>query len=177
MKQYYKASVIVDNNVLIDFYELDKIEMLFKVFSKVGIPKLIHDREIEENIIEILDKYQYELYNMETEEAYDAYAVLTKNKRFRRLSECDKLVVSISKQFDYYCTSNDGLVRKACEELNVKYIGTLGVIGCAFAVNLIDKEEFLKIIGLLLSDGTSCHLKPHIVKSFLEKFDVVEDNT
>jgi predicted nucleic acid-binding protein len=173
LKQYYKASVIVDNNVLIDFCELDRLGLLFDVFSKVGIPKLIHDKEIEENVIDILGKYHYELYNMETETAYDAYAVLTTNKRFRRLSECDKLAVSIAKQFDYYCTSNDGLVREACKELNVKYIGTLGVIGCAFAVNLIEKEEFLKIIGLLLSDSTSCHLKLEIVNSFLEKFDIV----
>lgn len=73
LKQYYKASVIVDNNVLIDFYELDRLGLLFDVFSKVGIPKLIHDKEIEENVIDILDKYQYELYNMETETAYNAY--------------------------------------------------------------------------------------------------------
>lgn len=176
LKQYYKASVIVDNNVLIDFYELDKLELLFDVFSKVGIPKLIYDNEIEENVIEILDRYKYELYNMETEAAYNAYAVLTTNRSFRRLSECDKLAVSIAKQFDYYCTSNDGLVRKACKELDVKYIGTLGVIGCAFAVNLIEKDEFIKIIGLLLSDSTSCHIKPEIVTSFLKRFDIVEDD-
>ena len=101
LKQYYKASVIVDNNVLIDFYELDIPGLLFDVFSKAGVPKLIHDKEIEENVIDILDKYQYELYNMETETAYNAYAVLTTNKRFRRLSECEKLAVSIVKQFDY----------------------------------------------------------------------------
>ena len=175
LKQYYKASVIVDNNILIDFYELDRLGLLFDVFSKVGIPKLIHDKEIEENVIEILKNYQYELYNVESETSYEAYAALTSNKRFKRLSECDKLVISIAKQFDYYCTSNDGLVRKACKELNVKNIGTLGVIGCAYAINLIEKEEFLKIIGLLLSDSTSCHLKPEIVTSFLKRFDIVED--
>lgn len=50
LKSIYNASAIIDNNILIDLFELGSIELLFKVFDTIAIPKSIIQDELDERI-------------------------------------------------------------------------------------------------------------------------------
>jgi len=43
LTQYYKASAIIDNNVLVDLFELERLNLIFEVFGRVGIPRVIFE--------------------------------------------------------------------------------------------------------------------------------------
>lgn len=170
--RYHNASIIIDNNVLIDLYELGLLHIIFKVFNKVGIPKIVIEKELDTKIVLLLEEYEYELVIIDTIEGFNMYNELTKNKFYKRLSEIDKITISIANQYDFYCCSNDGLIRKACAEFNIKNIGTLGILGCAFAIGLIGKTKFINYLGMLSSDKTSCFIKEEIINQFLNEINI-----
>ncbi|MBI9013188.1 MAG: hypothetical protein JEZ08_13225 [Clostridiales bacterium] len=171
-KNLFKTSAIIDNNILIDFFEIGQLDLLFEVFDHVGIPKIIYDREIDEIIKEALKHYRFDINIMTTVEALETYAKLTSEQKFKRLSDCDKIAVSISKEFNCYCSSNDGPIRKACQILSIDNVGSLGIIGCAFENDLINQQDFILLVGKLLSDETSCYIRKNIVSDFLANYQL-----
>lgn len=173
LKSLFNASAIIDNNILIDLFELDSIELLFKVFGTVGILKSIIDEELDDRIKEQLDEFEYDVCVMDTAEAYQVYYDLTNNPRYKRLSKFDKHLISVAKSYDYYAGSNDGLIRKTCEDYSIKHVGTLGVIGCAFILGAIDRVRFISIISLLSSDITTCYIKSETINEFLNHVDII----
>ena len=176
LKLLFKSSSIIDNNVLIDFFELDQLQLLFSVFGKVGIPKQIFDSEVPLEVKEKLSNFSYELCNMTTTNAFSTYANLDKNSKYKKLSFFDKVAISIAKEYDYYCSSNDGPIRKACEDLSIKYTGTLGILYCSFENNLISKEELRLLIMALNSSTTTCYIRSDVLTNFLEQLDVFTQN-
>jgi len=160
-------SAVVDNNILVDLYELNRIDILFEVFEVVIIPKVIHEMEILEEVIKVIDKFYYEVVDLEKGLGYITYYELTNNKRFKRLSDPDKKAIAIAKHHKYYCNSNDGLVRKACREYEVDYIGILGVLEKAYEINYITKDELTKLCDLLKSGETSCYISSKLIDDFL----------
>lgn len=109
---------------------------------------------------------------MDSIEAYKVYFDLTNNPKYKRLSIYDKHLISIAKQYDYYAGSNDGLVRKTCVDYDIEHVGTLGIVGCAFLFGFIDRVKFIRIIGLLSSEDTTCYIKPKLVDEFLKHIDI-----
>ncbi len=166
----YDASVVVDNNVLQDFAELGRMNLLFKVFKNISIPETIYYIESEDFVKKNLAGYEYTFCSLDLDSSMVLFAELTKN--YKGLSIYDKQVVAIACQFDYYAGSNDGLVRRACEEFGIKYTGTLGIIGCAFQKNFINKDEFISLIDMLKSDKTTCYIKGSVINAFLEHVDI-----
>lgn len=165
---FLKESAVVDNNILVDLYELNRLDILFDTFDEISIPKLIYEEELPEYIKTELSSYSYKLSNIDSESGYSTYHELTEDYRFRNLSIHDKLAISIAKQKDYFCNSNDGLVRKACNHFEVKYIGIIGLLRKAYERRKITLEELKSLVDKLSSDVTSCYIKKSVVNDFLE---------
>lgn len=108
-------SVVVDNNILIDLFELNRLDILFETFETIVIPRIIYDDEIMDNIKSRLDDHHFVLADIETETGMTLYGQLSQNIKYKNLSRQDKFAISLSKEYEYYCNSNDGLVRKACD--------------------------------------------------------------
>ena len=48
-----EESVVVDTNIIIDLYELGRLDLLFNTFDVVSIPKLIYDQELASLVNEL----------------------------------------------------------------------------------------------------------------------------
>lgn len=172
MKDIYHSdeiSVVVDNNVLVDLYEIDCLHLLFSVFDHIVIPQVIFSDELPEAIRTLLDTYTYKLGFIETELGLETYGLLVNDSEFRKLSKYDCFAISIARENYYYCNSNDKPVRNACMKLNVKYTGVLGVLGRAYIKDKITKVELVKLLDLLSTDATSCYIDLHLIKLFKEE--------
>lgn len=166
-------SVVVDNNVLVDLFELGCLNLLFKVFDNVMIPQILYESEVQHKVKLELQKFRFSLANIETEIGYSTYQILITNVQYQRLSRYDKFAISIAKEKIYYCNSNDLPVRKACEQLGVNYTGVLGVLGRAYKKDVINETDLRRFLSKLLSDETSCFIKESIVRDFeIEIFEV-----
>lgn len=161
-------TVVVDNNVLVDLFELDKLHLLFSVFTKVLIPRNIYQEEVEKKVKDVLENYEFELADIETEVGLSTYKEILDNKKYRGLSIYDRVAISISKENYCYCNSNDKLIRKACLEYNVKFTGTLGVIGRAYKRGYLDNDQLTDVLSKISSDETTIHIKQEIIDEFLE---------
>lgn len=168
-------SVVVDNNILIDLFELNRLDILFDIFETVVIPRIIYEDEIMDNVKSRLDDHNFILADIETETGMMLYGQLSQNIKYKNLSKQDKFAISLSKEYEYYCNSNDGLVRKACDEYNVNYLGILGIFEVAFSKKIIDFEEITELCDELLGDDTSCYISKKIVAKFLLAFNEVKD--
>jgi len=168
-----KLSVVVDNNVLVDLFELNCLPLLFQVFDHITIPKIIYDDEITHEIKTILIDYPYILGIISTEQGLNTYGLLVNDPDFKRLSMHDRVAISIAKENLFLCNSNDRLVRKACEKHQVKITGVLGVLGRAYYKKHITCDELLAFIDELSSIRTSCYIDTKVIEQFKKEiFDV-----
>ena len=181
MKDIYHSdnlSVVVYNNVLVDLYEIERLNLLFEVFDHVIIPRIIYETELPSEVKSVLNQFDYKLGAIETTVGLETYGILTNNVEFRKLSKYDRFAISIAKENCYYCNSNDKPVRNACEKLNVRYTGVLGVIGRAYVRNQITLEQFNDSIDLIISAKTSCYIDLKVIELFKEeiKHELNESN-
>lgn len=168
-------SVVVDNNILVDLFELGCIYLLFSLFESVTIPKVIYDDEITMEIREMLNDYHFYKGNLDTDLGLETYAILVNDIDFRRLSRYDRFAISIAKENDYYCNSNDKPVRKACERLNVKFTGILGILGRAYVKDVITKIELLAYLDDLISERTSCFIDIRLIEQFKLDIEIIKN--
>lgn len=168
------VSVVVDNNVLVDPYEINCLKLLFDCFDEVIIPKIIYDSEILDVVLKELAKYEVTVGNIETEIGLETYAFLVTDVKYKRLSKCDCFAIAIAKENLYYCNSNDKPVREACLDLSVKYTGVLGVLGRALMKGSISDEQLDLYIDKLLSDETSCYISEKVINKFREEIDRIK---
>ena len=161
-------SVVVDNNILIDLFELGCLHLLFLCFKIVIIPKVLYEHEVSENIKIELSVFEFHLADIETERGLEIYRFLLSDVNYRKLSRMDRFAISIAGEKHYYCNSNDLPVRRACDDLGIKYTGILGVLGRAFHMLFISREELDEYIGKIESNLTSCYIKHEVIKDFYE---------
>ncbi len=166
-----RNSAVVDNNIICDLYELGRLDLLFKVFDEVCFSKYMFETEVPKAILKELENYDFELAVLSDENGYVTYSKLVNEKKYKNLSTQDKLVISIAKQYSYYCNSNDGPVRKACKDLDIRCMGILGVIELAYTKGWITLNELNVMCEELMSDRTSYYIKKSIMDEFLEKFN------
>jgi len=164
--QSSNISVVVDNNILIDLHELGRLDLLFKVFVNVVIPEKIYQGEVSKTIIECLQQYKYILGNILTERGLNTLSILMNDEKFKRLSIYDKYAIAFASENYYFCNSNDKPVRNACEALNIKHTGTLGVLGRAYYQSLLTKDELFSLLDQLTSNLTSCYISLKTVEQF-----------
>lgn len=157
--------LVVDNNVLIDLYELGRLDILFMVSTKVIIPRYIYEEEVQIEIKELIKNNNYILEDITREEGLYLFNELTNDTKFKKLSIGDRIAISIAHENIYFCTSNDGLVRKACATYKVKISGTLGIIGRAYLKGFIDKPTAIQLSRDL--ESTSCFMKKTLIDDFI----------
>lgn len=75
-----EESVVVDTNIIIDLYELGRLDLLFNTFDVVSIPKLIYDQELEEIIKVEIESYSFKLSNIDSEVGHSIYQALTEDE-------------------------------------------------------------------------------------------------
>lgn len=159
-------SVVVDNNILVDLYELNSLYLLFELFHTVTIPTVIYEDEMFADIKLELNRFIFQQGQIHTEIGLETYAFLVNQKDYQRLSYYDRHAIAIAKETDFYCNSNDKLVRKACEKLKVKFTGILGILGRAYIKGKIDVVTLYELLKKLASDDTSCFIDLKTLEAF-----------
>lgn len=167
-------SVVVDNNILVDLFELGCINLLFAVFESVTIPKIIFDDEVTLEIKNLLNNYKFYIGNINSIVGLETYATLVNDVDFKRLSRYDRFAISIAKENAYYCNSNDKLVRKACEKLKVEFTGILGILGRSYIKNNITNFQLIAFLDDLISDRTSCYIDINLVEQFKKDIESIK---
>lgn len=176
MKDIYQSndiSLVIDNNVLVDLYEIGAIDILFKAFKYVSIPRIIYEGEIQIVVKDMLTKYKFTISDMDDETAYSTYFSLVNDIELKKLSTCDRYAIAIAKGRYIYCSSNDSLVRRACNKYDVLVTGTLGVLGRCFMQNIITKEELDIFIVKIKSDSTSCYISDKVISEFYDQVKLI----
>ncbi|HKM29024.1 MAG TPA: hypothetical protein VJY37_05015 [Anaerovoracaceae bacterium] len=169
LKQFKSKEAVVDNNVLVDLFEIGRLDLLFKVFKSVEIPQTVYEEEVTESVKSKIAQEQFLLSSVKTIEGYELLRTLLGHRSYKRLSTFDRIIIAIARQDKCLCSSNDGLLRKACVEYNIECTGTLGILGAAYENELITDSEFVKLVKLLYSDSTSCFLAQKTLNDFVDK--------
>ena len=76
---------VLDNNVICDFIELQRLEILNEIFSAVLIPESIYTDEIRDLDAQQLEKLAYTLVSFSTEEAFNLFYEISTSRK--KLSE------------------------------------------------------------------------------------------
>lgn len=155
MKEFYHSSnvsIVVDNNVLVDLFELGCIRLIFDIFDEVIIPTAIYDNEVSVPLKNYLATFQYRKGIIEGDVGLNIYNVLLRDTKFRKLSQYDRFAIAIAAENTYFCNSNDKLIRTACETLGIKYSGVLGILRRAYVKEKITANELRNYFRLLASD-------------------------
>jgi predicted nucleic acid-binding protein len=164
----YKKRAVMDNNILNDFYELGRMDLLTKVSSKVYIPESIISNETPDDIRTVLQQVEYETAALHTEEGYALmYQLLTE---WTGLSEYDAELIAIARQDMILCTSNEKRIMNACESCGIEYTGTLGILCCAYEWKIIDQSELKHLVDKLFSEECNCHLHPRLKQQIYEQY-------
>lgn len=160
---FFRERVVVDANVLIDLAEIDALQLLNSVFSHVSIPESIVQFELK--TID-LTQIRYSASNICTKKGYKLFTEL--GKHYRGLSEFDRTLLSIAIENGFLCVTNEKPLRKVCNEYQIKYTGTLGILGCCYEVGIIAVEELAQFVDKL--EASSCYLHSDLVKQFRDEF-------
>ncbi len=164
----YKTSAVIDNNIICDFFELEAIELLNKMFSEVFIPQSIIDNEVMDKYIEDLNKLKYSPTAIKQAETYEFLAKIVEKRK--GLSDYDAEVVAIAYENLTLCTSNEKRMTATCEEYNIEYTGTLGIL-CSLYDNMgIDKQYFINLLNKLKS--CTCYISPELIKAVKIEFEL-----
>ena len=157
LQRFFNRPVVMDASVLFDFYEINALYVLNTVFSKIYIPTALMGEIVQdEQLRQVKGQLDYEEIVFETVEAYELFDNLSKEKRM--LSVNDRHLICTAYEKGFLCASNDGLVSKACRELNIDNPRTLGILGCARLMAILDKEKLIMMFNKIVSDECSSFL-------------------
>lgn len=165
---YDDAEAVLDANVLIDFYELGCLDLLFRVFRIIIIPRTLYEEELLDDLkVELRNQgEEYQLKDITTETGMDLYRQMTTRETYKNLTRHDKLVASIAGENNGICTTNEKLLRKACAAYEIRCMGTLGILAKSYDQGHVTQEELVQLLDRLVSDSTSCYLDPELVETF-----------
>lgn len=174
---YDDAEAVLDANVLIDFYELGCLDLLFRVFRIIIIPRTLYEEELLDDLkVELRNQgEEYQLKDITTETGMDLYRQMTTKETYKNLTRHDKLVASIAGENDGICTTNEKLLRRACAAYEIRYTGTLGILKKSYKKGYLTQDKLIQLVELLVSDATSCYLKPELVEAF--KDSIIKDDS
>ena len=127
------VSVVMDSSVIFDLHVLGCLEVIFKIFQVVGIPRVLYNDEIDPIVCEVIDADRCKIMDIKNKSGMDLYQTLVNDLKYRSLSRCDRFAIAIAKESMYFCTSNDKVIRRVCDEFGVRCTGVLGVLGRSMA--------------------------------------------
>ena len=177
LKDHYQKNVVIDNNILTDFMELnaaleiDYMNTLNQLFNKIIIPTPILDNEtFRENLRNL--KYDEGVINGET-----GYSILIElnnleDKSAKQLSEYDRYLIAIAFEKDLLAVSNDKPMREICKKKNIEITGTLGIISSAYENQLISFKQMEEAYRYLFSEESSCYLNNELKIMVYEHYSI-----
>jgi len=179
IKQHKGKMVIIDNNMLIDFKEINSkfnknlFPILKSIFSQLLIPDIYYF-ELETETAKIVLLNKIEKATLKTEKGFGLLKKLLENKikGSSGLTEYDKYLVSLSKEYNALCGTNDGAIRKICDRLKIETIGTIGILACCYENNSLGEKEFESYLKFLFSSQSSCFLSPKIKQEILSLYKI-----
>jgi len=177
LKNHKGDKVVVDNNVLIDLLELSAaldynyISILNQLFSKAIIPTPILE---DEYIYDNLSCLNYIEGTLKTNLGFNSYIELANSddSSAKRLSEYDRLVISVARERDLLAVSNDKPVREICKKYKIRVTGTLGIIISAYENQIIEFKQMEKSFKFLFSDKSSCYLSPSLKTEIYSHYNI-----
>ena len=164
------SAVVLDNNILMDLYELELVDLIKEIFKEVYVHTAVWQDEALTVVKDAFAHTELRIVDFSTDTAYKCYSHLTSVYEYRNLSTYDKLTIALAVDRMCIISSNDGLMRKACKMLNIKCIGILGVVRRAYNANVLTKEDVVSCCLKLVSDETTCYISDTIVEEFLKEF-------
>lgn len=155
----YGQIAVVDNNIICDLCELDCLQMLNILFSEVMIPQSI----LEDEVIEFKSELKKLIYTPVSITEFKTYEFLGGILQAHGgLTSYDAELVSIAYEKCVLCTSNEKRIKTTCEENDIQYTGTLGILCLAYEKNIITKDGLNTYINRLQNECT-CFLSARVV--------------
>lgn len=168
IRSLFGAEAVIDNNIICDFSELGRLDILNSVFSKILIPESIIQKEVIQ-FRDSLNSLEYSKVSIESFEAYEFMAKIL--VQHGGLTDCDAEVVTIAYEKYVLCTSNEKRIMTTCKENNIKYTGTLGILCCAYEYSVISYEVLMDLVNKL-DNECSCFISQKVlneVRTFYKK--------
>lgn len=167
-KSLFNSTSILDTNVLSDLDDINALSLPRKIFSKAYISKNIQIEELGEELSEKVNMLEYEPAHLDTTDGYEKFMLL--KQTYQKLSISDIIVVCIAYENKYLCCTNDRRARNACEDLEVKVAGTIGILACAYENSIITFEEFCTLFNNYI--GISLRLDPKIIDPIRKMYNI-----
>jgi len=151
-----------DANIIIDFFYNNYEKILEEIFlNKIYLSSLILT-ELKAYNLKTLNFKEVEITTSEGSEYF--YLI---GRKFHGLSVQDKHLITICKFNNYYCVTNDNLVRNVCAKEGIKKIGTLVILDEAIRINLIKAIDAVTILDEMISNGM--YLSKKLYNNFISK--------
>ena len=141
--------VVSDTTPLISLMKVSRLELLEKIFGEIIIPEAVFN-ELTDNpkfpaeAREIRDCHAIKVVRIEERKAVD---VLQKTTGLD-LGESEAIFYSNEKNADLLLMDEIS-GRKIAEQMNIKVIGTIGILQLSNSKGLLSKEEIVECINIL----------------------------
>ena len=157
--------VISDTTPLISFLKIKRLDLLKTLFEIVQIPKSVF-AELTENI-----KYRDEaeiiknsIFIHVIDDIDENYVSLLRRSAGLDLGESEAIYLADSKKADLLLM-DEARGREVAIRMGIKIMGTIGILGLAYEVSLISKEEIKQAIDILRDSGR--HISERLYEQLL----------
>ena len=157
--------VISDTTPLISFLKIKRLDLLKTLFEIVQIPKSVF-AELTENI-----KYRDEaeiiknsIFIHVIDDIDENYVSLLRRSAGLDLGESEAIYLADNKKADLLLM-DEARGREVAIRMGIKIMGTIGILGLAYEVSLISKEEIKQAIDILRDSGR--HISERLYEQLL----------
>ncbi|UTC57066.1 DUF3368 domain-containing protein [Treponema sp. OMZ 305] len=157
--------VISDTTPLISFLKIKRLDLLKTLFEIVQIPKSVF-AELTENI-----KYRDEaeiiknsMFIHVIDDIDENYVSLLRRSAGLDLGESEAIYLADNKKADLLLM-DEARGREVAIRMDIKIMGTIGILGLAYEVSLISKEEIKQAIDILRDSGR--HISERLYEQLL----------
>ena len=157
--------VISDTTPLISFLKIKRLDLLKTLFEIVQIPKSVF-AELTENI-----KYRDEaeiiknsMFIHVIDDIDENYVSLLRRSAGLDLGESEAIYLADNKKADLLLM-DESRGREVASRMGIKIMGTIGILGLAYEVSLISKEEIKQAIDILRDSGR--HISERLYEQLL----------
>lgn len=157
--------VISDTTPIISFLKIKRLDLLKTLFEIVQIPKSVF-AELTENI-----KYRDEaeiiknsIFIHVIDDIDENYVSLLRRSAGLDLGESEAIYLADNKKADLLLM-DEARGREVASRMGIKIMGTIGILGLAYEVSLISKEEIKQAIDILRDSGR--HISERLYEQLL----------
>lgn len=157
--------VISDTTPIISFLKIKRLDLLKTLFEIVQIPKSVF-AELTENI-----KYRDEaeiiknsIFIHVIDDIDENYVSLLRRSAGLDLGESEAIYLADNKKADLLLM-DEARGREVAIRMGIKIMGTIGILGLAYEVSLISKEEIKQAIDILRDSGR--HISERLYEQLL----------